>query len=206
MNFLAHAFLSPDDPEILVGNMVTDFLRGREVVASLAPRVREGVMLHRTIDRFTDEHTITRQTIDRIKGRWGRYSPILVDIFYDHILARDWTRYSNLSLREFADNTYATLRRFKNDDVPGMEWVLRIVVEPDRLPSYATVEGIGDALHRISTRRLKRDPGLQNAVHELRDLDGEITADFHRFFPHLQLAAGRFLDKRENTWQRSCAE
>ena len=102
MNFLAHLHLSDGTPPSMVGGLVAGFVRQPEV-ERLPAAVQEGIRLHRVIDAFTDRHPIVHGSIARLGGKFGWFSGILIDVYYDHILARDWSRYSNEPLRAFAD-------------------------------------------------------------------------------------------------------
>jgi len=192
MNFLAHALLSGNDRDVLAGNLLADFVRGRAAIAALPAGVRRGVALHRHIDAFTDAHGATRRSVVRIKPRWGRYSPILVDVFYDHYLAREWNAYSTRSLREVADEAYAALRAIERAGVADADTAVRVIVAPDRLTKYATADGVRDALHRISTQRLRRDAGLERAVDDMLRLDAELAGDFRELFAELWASAERW--------------
>ena len=98
MNFLAHLHLADPDPALMLGGVVADFARNPEV-AALPADVQAGVRLHRLIDGFTDRHPVVHRSIGRVAGRLGWFAGIVIDIYYDHILARDWATYSAEPLR-----------------------------------------------------------------------------------------------------------
>ena len=110
MNFLAHTYLSGCNEEIIVGNFMGDYVKGKNY--KLFPeQVKKGILIHRDIDTFTDMHQITRISKQRIAPRYHKYAGIITDIFYDHFLASMWDNYSNLSLQEFVRRTYDLLKR-----------------------------------------------------------------------------------------------
>lgn len=196
MNFLAHLYLSADDPEAMVGNLVADFVKG-PAVELLPPGVLAGVRQHRAVDAFTDRHPAVMRSVARIGKTWGWFAGILIDVYYDHILARDWGRYAEVPLREYVDRAHGVIREHA-DSMPeeARGYALRFV-ESDRMMSYAKADGSGveEALRRLSDRIAARMPKravpLQTAMPDLRAAHQELAADFHDFFPDaIRLAAG----------------
>ena len=110
MNFLAHIYLSGDNEDILVGNFIGDFVKGN-AVDSYPEDIRKGIWLHRSIDSFTDSHSIVRESKKRLWEKFRHYSAVLVDIFYDHFLAKNWKDYSSTGLKEFTSNFYDIMQR-----------------------------------------------------------------------------------------------
>lgn len=190
MNFLAHLYLSADDPEAMVGNLVADFVKGPHL-DKLSAGVMAGVRQHRSVDAFTDRHPVVQRSITRISKDWGWFSGIIIDVYYDHILAVDWSRYSAEPLRTFADRAYHLIREYAAY-IPesAREYALRFV-EADRLMSYAIPDGSGveRALNRLSVRIAERIPKrarqLDEAMPLLRATHAELASDFHGFFPQL---------------------
>ena len=102
MNFLAHLHLSDGTPGSMLGGILADFVKGPDV-AALPPDILAGVRLHRHIDAFTDRHAVVQRSIHRVSAKLGWFAGIVIDIYYDHVLAREWGRYSPEPLRGFAD-------------------------------------------------------------------------------------------------------
>lgn len=186
MNFLAHLHLSAGTPASMLGGIAADFVKPADV-RLLPPDVQAGVMLHRQIDAFTDSHPRVRESIRRLPGL-GWLGGIVIDIYYDHLLARDFTRYSAEPLRAFANRAYAALAPAvpTAGDAAGF---LRAMIADDRLVRYGTVEGIADTLARLSDRIARRIPRhavrLEAAMPELLRQDAELEGDFHAFYPEL---------------------
>ncbi|MDA1314917.1 MAG: ACP phosphodiesterase [Acidobacteria bacterium] len=184
MNFLAHLYLSGDDPDILVGNMMGDFLKG--IGASGFPAaVQEGIRLHHGIDTFTDTHAVFARSRRRFEPPYRRYAGVLIDVFYDHFLAAHWSAYSpRESLASFAHRSYAILSSTSVDLPPRMRRAVSVMVEQDWLGSYATRGGIDLTLKRMSRRPKRANPlaeaGTQLALHA-----GGLESDFAEFFPDL---------------------
>lgn len=192
MNYLAHLLLSGADPQVRVGGLLGDFLKG-PISAELPPGIAHGVALHRQIDRFTDHHSMFLRSRARISEGRRRLGGILVDVFYDHFLALDWDRYSDEPLERFAVASYDALdaeSRWLPDNlaeaVPKMRsqnWLL----------GYRDPAGIGVAIDRIAARRAPRLDKLIGGVEEmLGDFDG-FAADFRAFFPEVQAMARAYV-------------
>jgi len=112
MNYLAHAFLSFHKPEVMVGNMISDFVKGK-LQYTYPPPIQVGIQLHRYIDAFTDAHIITKEAATYFKPAVGLYAGAFVDIVYDHFLAIDAQQFHPLTLQQFSLNTYQTLEANK---------------------------------------------------------------------------------------------
>jgi acyl carrier protein phosphodiesterase len=192
VNFLAHLHLSDGTPGSMLGGILADFVKGPDV-AALPPDIVAGVMLHRHIDAFTDRHPVVQRSVGRVSEKLGWFSGIVIDVYYDHVLAREWDRYSAVPLRAFADRVYALLEdRFALVPAEASVFVRRFI-ETDRLLQYATPEGIADTLLRLSGRIMERMPKrvvrLQDSMPDLIAADADLAADFHAFYPELIASA-----------------
>ncbi|HVL13632.1 MAG TPA: ACP phosphodiesterase [Gemmata sp.] len=188
MNFLAHLHLAAPDPGLMLGGVVADFARNPEIEV-LPADVRRGVRLHRLIDGFTDRHAVVQKSISRVSSRLGWFTGIVIDIYYDHILARDWSRYAAVPLREFADQSYLTLEDQHTVTPPDARHFIRRMIETDQLVGYSTPEGLATTLARVSRRIAERIPKraiwLPDALPDLAAADPDLAADFHDFYPEL---------------------
>jgi acyl carrier protein phosphodiesterase len=111
MNYLAHAYFSYNDPEVLVGNMISDFVKGKKKF-DFPVRIQAGIMLHRTIDNYTDEHPATRQAKEFFRPHYRLYSGAFIDVVYDHFLANDPEAFNDTLLFEFSQKVYGILERY----------------------------------------------------------------------------------------------
>jgi acyl carrier protein phosphodiesterase len=188
VNFLAHLHLADGDSGDMAGGVAADFVRNPDL-PSLEPDILRGVMLHRLIDGFTDRHPITHRSISRISRVMGWYGGIVIDIYYDHILARDWHRYSAESLADFAARCYHVLNERHAILPEDARDFIRRFIDEDRLNRYATLDGIEDTLARVSRVIAKRIPNrpiwLPDAMPLLIERALELAADFHLFYPEL---------------------
>lgn len=183
MNFLAHLYLSPPDDDALLGSLMGDFVKG-PLAAHPADDLRRGMALHRRIDSYTDAHPIVRDSRNRISAARRRYAGIMVDMFYDHFLARDWTRYHEQPLADFAQRVYALLLRNRERLPERLARITPYMAEQDWLSSYRAIESIHVALERMGTR-LTRGNALRGAAGELVVHYDALEADFRDFFPQV---------------------
>lgn len=184
MNYLAHLFLAEKTAESRLGNLLGDFVKGNLESWQLhySPEIIKGIKIHRQVDQFTDEHRIYIRSKRRISPINKVYSGIIIDIFYDHFLAKNWSFFSEENLQDFIKNIYGILK----DNQPllpvKLQQVLPRLMTEDWLNSYQTIEGIYLTLIRLS-RRLKRENNLALALHDLVNHYQELEADFLTFFP-----------------------
>ena len=184
VNFLAHIYLSGDNEELMVGNFIADFVKGKRK-NDYPDRIRKGIELHRMIDDFTDHHSVTEQSKERLRPNYGKYSGIIVDLYYDHFLAANFEEYHNTSLAEFSQKTYSTLQRHWALLPEGVHYLLPFMVERNWLLNYATIEGIGRALSGLSIR-VSFENKMGEAIHDLQEHYDAFESDFRLFFPLLE--------------------
>jgi acyl carrier protein phosphodiesterase len=188
MNWLAHVFLSEPDVEFQLGNLLADVVRGPQRDAMSANFIR-GAACHKAIDAFTDAHPIVKRSRARVSSERRRFSGVLVDVFYDYFLARNFDRYSSLALDAYTAAFYASVQAHPIALPPQARTLLERIVRHDLLASYARVEGVERALHRISTylnSRWSRQFDLERGVQDLLADEAAFAADFLEFFPALQ--------------------
>ncbi len=191
MNFLAHLLLAGDEPVARAGSLYPDLAqpRDRRKLDHLPELMQCAIAQHLAIDAFTDLHPIVARSKGYFRGpgaMGGRLSGVLVDVFYDHILARDWARFHPQPLPAFIAGVHGDLRAQAHLLPASMRYPMDRLLAEDWLSCYATVEGIAYVLTLMSgrfTQRLHRLVTMQDAVFDLVKHDTAITADFHAFFP-----------------------
>ena len=181
MNFLAHVFLSGDDPDLLTGNFIADFVKGKKK-DDYPSRIRMGIELHRAIDNFTDHHDIPRQSRHRLVPGQGKYAGVVVDLLYDHFLAFHFDDYSKKSLDLFSSETYRILNERWQILPDGIKAFLPMMESRNWLLSYATQEGTGRALAGLS-RRVSFPNHMDKAMDEVRPDYALYQEEFRNFFP-----------------------
>lgn len=194
MNFLAHVFLSGDQPEIMVGNFIGDFVKGRNLKERFTPSVARGIELHRVIDEFTDSHPVVAQSKSRLRPKYRHYAPVIVDVFYDHYLAQNWNLYHPDPLSVFAAKTYQTLEDHSAMLPQDVVHMLPYMVSGNWLLNYSRVEGIQRTLTGMS-RRTRFDSKMDESVDDLIKFHEAFGAEFALFFPDLERHAAEFLSQ-----------
>jgi len=184
MNFLAHLFLSGNNDEMLVGNLLGDFMKGRKI-SSFDEGIINGIILHRKIDEFTDNHPLVVKTKERLRPLFKHYTPVVADIYYDHFLAANWNDYSEVDLKDFAQHSYQVLRKHKELFPPRFQQALVYMRFRNVLVSYAKFSGIDFAFNRMALRS-NYPSNLKNATIELKANYDLYLAEFQKFFPELQ--------------------
>jgi acyl carrier protein phosphodiesterase len=187
MNWLAHVFLAGPDADCRLGNLLADMLKG-PARRRLRPGLLRGIACHQAVDAFTDYHPIFHRSKRRLGPDYERFAGILVDVFYDHILATSWPHYADRSLGDFTGEIYASFPAYQAE-LPGeVNAVLSRLAAEDWFGSYATLAGIEEVLARISrrlSRRLNRAIAFEHAIATLTANREPLAADFHEFFPQL---------------------
>lgn len=151
MNYLAHALLSNSFDEVFIGNFIGDAVKGKNFEA-YGEKVQMGILLHRKIDHFTDCHPAFISSRKRLSTKFGRYSAVIVDIFYDHFLAVSFSRYSDVPLQDFSKRTYQTLQDFYELLPEKIKFLLPVMVKENWLENYQNFDGIQRTLTGLSKR------------------------------------------------------
>ncbi|WP_242046272.1 MULTISPECIES: acyl carrier protein phosphodiesterase [Calothrix] len=187
MNWLAHLLLSEPNVESRLGNLLADIVKGA-ARQELNSYIQRGIACHLVIDRFTDSHIVVQRSKQRIDSSYRRFSGVLVDIFYDHFLAKNWSEYCNVSLDDFTAEIYSSFRAYPGQIPIMVREVISRVAAEDWLGSYRHVSGVEIALLRISkrlSRRCNRHLSLTPAINELITHYDALESDFQEFFPQL---------------------
>lgn len=180
MNYLAHLYLSPDDDESRLGNLLGDFVKNKgEFIAY--DKIYQGICFHQKIDGFTDSHPVVLKSKRRISEKNRKYAGVLVDIFYDHFLAKDWGKYSPITLELFVANFYRVLEKYSNILPTRLLEIMPAMIQENWLLSYREPAGIEKALVRIA-KRLSVPYVTDEVMAEFTNHYQEFQGDFHLFF------------------------
>ncbi len=183
MNYLAHIYLSGDSEEIKLGNFIGDFVKGKRH-QEFPEQVAYGILLHRRIDSFTDQHADVKECIKLIRPGYGKYAGIIADVFFDHFLASNWSEYSVHSLHHFAKNAHAIflsnffLLPFR------VKQFLPFLIQHKRLESYSKRENLFHVLE-IMSRRTSLPANSEWAMQILNQEYAQFESLFRSFFPEL---------------------
>ena len=190
MNWLAHVYLSEPDVEFRLGNLLADIVRGEEL-RRMSAGFQRGAQKHKQIDAFTDSHPLVKRSRARVSKEFRRFSGVLVDVFYDHLLATHWNVYSPIVLDAFTAKFYADIES-RNIELPSSARVtLDRIIRHDLLGSYRRIEGVERSLRRVSaylSSRWSREFALERGVADLISQRAGFDADVLEFFPQLQAA------------------
>lgn len=183
MNVLAHAYLSHDNDEWLLGGYIADDVKGR-AFHSYSKDIRQGILLHRAIDRFTDNHVIVKHATDALKPKYKRYSGVILDMFFDHFLSKYWTLFSQKPLNIFAKSMYVLI--LKNYMLLPLKTKMLIpfMVYNNWLVSYGSLEGLNKRLCGMASRT-RFSSGMEKASTELAGNYKFYKTQFMKFFPEL---------------------
>jgi acyl carrier protein phosphodiesterase len=184
MNFLAHIYLSGDNDLLKIGNFMADGIRGNQF-DTYPLEVQKGIFLHRAIDTFTDAHPIFRESTKKLHARYHHYAGVIVDVFYDHFLAKNWSTYSNENLADFIERFYQSLKDNATILSPRTAGFMEVMFRENWLWSYRTIEGIDKILTQMD-RRTKNQSQMRTATEELEKFYTEFENEFTLFFEELR--------------------
>ena len=195
MNFLAHIYLSGDNTKLMIGNFIADFVKGRNALELFDAEVRHGIFLHRAIDAFTDTHPVVAQSKTRLREKYRHYAGVIVDVFYDHFLAKNWMLYHNIPLATYSTHVYRIIEDHKAILPGAVAAFFPYMVRGNWLLNYSKTEGIGRALTGMA-RRTPYESHMDEAVNDLIRHYEVFAAEFAEFFPALKSHVDKFMDEQ----------
>lgn len=188
MNYLAHTWLARHSDEALLGGLLGDFVHGQVALLDWPPQVRTEIAVHRRVDRFTDSHP----AVTAVRAGFGdlrRYAGIVLDVYFDHLLARDWMRWNDEPLSAFTARVYRVLDEYRDRLPPRLQRIAPHMAAQDWLGSYRHRETVDQTIRGISTRLSRNGEKLQACLPLLRAHEAEAQAAFDVFLPDLMEAA-----------------
>lgn len=185
MNFLAHIYLSGENEFITLGNFMADGIKGKGY-KKYPKDFQVGILLHRHIDSYTDAHKTFRKSTKRLHKKYSHYSGVIVDILYDHFLAKNWERYSDISLETYVQDFYDSLMKHYDILPTRVKKMTPYMIADNWLLSYASIEGISKVLNGMN-RRTNNQSGIDKAVEELEEFYELFETEFTLFFNELIL-------------------
>ena len=205
MNHLAHFVLSGDDDDLAMGNFVADFITNRQL-PDFREDVQRGIHLHRAIDAFTDAHPVVKQSTKRLHPFHHKYSPVIVDVYYDFLLAKNWEKCGTTgpsvasslamtTLPVFVEKMYNLLISRAEEMPERLQTFLPRMIADDFLMKPTTFEGLNKSFERIE-KATHFPSNFGNAAGHLEEFLSEFDAEFCQFFPDLQNHVVEFLHKK----------
>ncbi|RYF71053.1 MAG: DUF479 domain-containing protein [Comamonadaceae bacterium] len=192
MNYLAHAWLARHSDDAILGALLGDFVFGQSTLQDWPPAIRTEIVRHRRIDQYTDAHpavVAARGLFDAAGLR--RYAGIVLDVYFDHCLARGWARWNETPLRDFTARVYRVLHEHRDELPPRLHAVAPRMAAHDWLGSYAQRGNVDHAVRGIATRLSRNGDKLVACLDVLRVKEAQVDAGFEAFFPDLVDAAAR---------------
>jgi acyl carrier protein phosphodiesterase len=193
LNYLAHIYLSDEDDFIKIGNFMADAVKGNHY-DKFPVAIQIGIKLHRFIDSFTDSHPVYRQSKHRLHEKFGHYSGVIMDIVYDHILAKNWLLFSKTNLEDYADDFYELLQDNYDILTEKTQNSLPYMMETNWLVQYKTLAGLELILFQMDYRT-KHRANMPAAMEDIKQFYIEIEQEFFIFFTELQQQCKQELDR-----------
>lgn len=187
MNFLGHIYLTKSDKNLLLGNFIADSIKGNSYL-EYPEDIQKGVLLHRFIDSYTDDHPAFRNSTSKLHADFSHYSGVLVDIFYDHFLAKNWRDFHPIPLNEFAQEFYTYMQKHYDLMTPAMQYMFPHMKNSNWLLRYTTIDGIEKTLTEMGSR-IGREYQLELSVQNLRTDYNAFYEDFNMFIADIEVAA-----------------
>ncbi|SZD73320.1 acyl carrier protein phosphodiesterase [Candidatus Ornithobacterium hominis] len=191
MNLVAHQLLSFNQPKWQVGNHLGEVVKGRNF-EDYSPEIVTGILLHRFIDNFTDTDETVKRSTARLHQKYRKYSPIIIDIFYDYLLIKNWEKYSDENFLSFKKNVYQRLLEHKDIYPSRLLKTTQAMVKYDWFEKYGTLEGLEITLQHLS-KRTKFTNNMHMAVKDLYVQEEAFNQEFNEFFPKILKASKNFL-------------
>ncbi len=183
MNYLAHILLSGDNTEVQLGNFIGDAVKGNDYL-TYKPDILIGLLLHRQIDSFTDMHPVVHRSKKRLNSRYGHYSGVIIDIFYDYFLSRNWNLFCPVKLPVFIREFYTLIESRYSELPPEIQQITPKLIQNDWFGKYQTIEGISKVLLGMQ-KKIKHHVPLALSIEDLQSKQAFFEEDFLLFFPEL---------------------
>ena len=193
MNFLAHIFLSGTNDYVKIGNFMADSIKGNSYL-DYPKDIQRGIIIHRNIDFYTDKHPLFSKGRKRLFEHYGHYSGIIMDLYYDYLLTKNWSKYSSVSLSDYIEDFYQLLVRYEDQLTVSVRKFYKIMIKHNWLWSYASFEGLQDILNQMQKRINYRGATSFTVDFLKKDLE-TFNDEFLSFFEDIQ----QFLARSETT-------
>ena len=193
MNYLAHVYLSGTDQDLSIGNFIADHVKGKAYL-DYPDSIQRGILLHRKIDHFTDSHPLFKKNVSLLFPQYRHYSRVIVDMFFDHMLAVHWEQYHPDPLEQFSRSFYTLMKKYEGSLPERTIKMIPIISRNNWFMAYGSLEGLKEILYQMS-QRTRFPSDLSMAVVDLEENYLEISIYFGLFFKEL---VGFVADELEN--------
>jgi acyl carrier protein phosphodiesterase len=183
MNFLAHIYLSGNDEMVKVGNFIADWIKGADY-KKFPAGIQKGIMMHRSIDTYTDKHPIIRKSKSRFTVEYHKYSGIIIDICYDHFLAKDWDSFCPIPLEEFNNKAKESLNKYINHFPVDLQEFIPKFMNFGWMDLYVSIDGIEKVL-RGMVKNTSLPDKTDDAIRIINEYYNDFQTEFYNYFPQL---------------------
>ncbi len=184
MNHLAHIYLSGNNDDLIIGNYIADFVKGKKLL-DYSEGIQKGIMLHRSIDSYTDQHPLVKTSLGRVREDLGKFAGIAVDVYYDYFLASHWHEYHEEDLESFAERIYALIKDHYPFIPQHAQRFYQYMVAHNLLVTYRDQEILWQVFFGLS-RRTRFPSQLAHSVDYLNEHYDGLYDDFKSFFEDLR--------------------
>lgn len=192
MNFLSHFILGADKDEHIVGNFLGDFVKGKDH-NNYRKDIQDGIIMHRMIDSYVDNHESFLKSKRMVFHRYRHYAGVVVDVYYDYFLAKNWQQFSDENLEVFISKCYTTLSNYQEEMPFSAQVGFKHMKQGDWLTRYTNLEGVARTFLGLS-KYIKRKTGIETAVEELIIHEDIFNQHFLEFFPEMVKERDRFIE------------
>ncbi|MDD3771207.1 MAG: acyl carrier protein phosphodiesterase [Weeksellaceae bacterium] len=191
MNFLAHQYLSFQNSDIQLGNLYGEIVRAKDYI-NYPNGIQTGILLHRSIDHFTDEHAAVKNCTKFFHENHGKYAPVIVDVVFDYFLIKNWTLYSSIEFEKFVEDCYRLFQLNLNNFPPSLRYIVKHLLKYDWFHNYQSLKGIQQTLKGIS-QRSKFENNIEDAIIEIQEFHDPLESNFRQFFPEIIIHSQKFI-------------
>ena len=183
MNLVAHQYLSFNNPSLQIGNLLGEIVKGNKYL-DYPDDIQKGILLHRAIDTFTDNHPIVKKSSSYFHQSQKKYSPIIIDLIYDYFLIKNWRKFHPISYQQFKENCYELFHYNYYNFPDALKHIMDHLLRYDWFENYSTIDGVQKTLNGIS-KRTKFENNLTSATKTIQENIKYLEEDFLIFFPEL---------------------
>ncbi len=191
MNFVAHQYLSFKQQSLQIGNLLGETVKGKQYL-DFPDDIQKGILLHRSIDTFTDSHEIVKQSSSYFHETQHKFAPIIVDVIYDYFLIKHWNDFSDTPYQKFKLDCYQLFKNEYDTFPKKLQETIFYLLKYDWFENYSTIEGVQKTLKGIGSRA-KFENNLHQIIPEFEQYYSMLEKDFLQFFPLLQTHCKNFI-------------
>lgn len=192
MNYLSHLYLSGPSDGVKLGNFIGDYVKGNRFTR-YPTEIRKGILLHRQIDSFMDEHPLSHASAELFRARYTRFSRVIIDVVYDHYLAKNWDKYSDQSLHDFVNEVHKLFITNYFILPPQVRQFLPFLIRSRRMENYQHLSGIEKTLKIMANHTVLPDHSAW-AVEQIVKNDRQLQEQFTGFFEDIREMCRLFLE------------